>query len=333
MRAPDFWGADGVLPAVLSPLSVAYLLAGRLRSALARPFEPQIPVICVGNLVAGGAGKTPVVLSLLALLGRRGFTAHALTRGYGGREAGPCEVDLSRHGASEVGDEALLLARAAPTWVARNRANGARAAVGAGAEVLVMDDGFQNPDLVKHLSLLVVDGSYGFGNARVLPAGPLREPIARGLARADAVILLGEDSWGIEARVGSRVPILRARLVPAQATMELEGVRVVAFAGIGRPEKFFDTLQDLGADLVARHAFADHHRYIRAELAQLIAEAEATGARLVTTEKDAVRLPADLRDKIAALPVELEWRDPGALEALLARLPGFAPPRERPGAA
>ena len=333
MRAPEFWRSDGLLPAALAPLGTAYRLAGRLRAALVRPAEAGVPLVCVGNLVAGGAGKTPVALSLLSLLGRAGHAVHALCRGYRGREAGPLRVEPGRHGVFEVGDEALLLARAAPTWVARDRLAGARAAAAAGAGVVVMDDGLQYPGLVKHLSLLVVDGSYGFGNARVMPAGPLREPIGRGLARASAVVLLGADDWGVEARLGTRLPILRARLVPAEGAPELRDRRVVAFAGIGRPEKFFGTLEDLGAEVIERHAFADHHRYSPGQLAGLLANAEDADAGLVTTEKDAVRLPAGFRERVITLPVELEWQDPGALEVLLARLPGLEARRARSGAA
>ena len=325
MRAPEFWREDGAIPALLSPLGAVYRAAAQVRVALTRPYDPGVPVICVGNLVAGGAGKTPVALSLLSLLTARGLKAQALGRGYGGRLAGPLRVDPAQHGAADVGDEALLLARAAPTWIARDRAAGARAAAGAGAqagaqagaEVIVMDDGFQNPCVVKRLSLLVVDGAYGFGNGRIMPAGPLREPAEAGLARADAVIILGGDTWGVAARVGGRRPLLHAHLEPCVGAPDLKGQRVLAFAGIGRPEKFFATLEGLGAEVAARHAFADHHLYSGAEIAHLIAEAETARARAVTTEKDAVRLPPEFKDKVSTVPVRLVWRDPRAIETLL----------------
>ena len=174
MRAPEFWARDGGFAALLAPLGLSYDLAGRLHRALARPHSVPVPVICVGNLVAGGAGKTPLVIALVEALATRGQRAYCLTRGYGGCEAGPVRVDPAAHDAKRVGDEALLLARIAPTWVARDRAAGARAASAAGAGIIVMDDGFQNPHIAKDLSLLAVDGAYGFGNAKVMPAGPLR---------------------------------------------------------------------------------------------------------------------------------------------------------------
>jgi tetraacyldisaccharide 4'-kinase len=281
-----------------------------------------VPVICVGNLTAGGSGKTPTALALLHLLTARANghpVAHALLRGYGGTMAGPVRIDIQRHIASEVGDEALLLARAAPTWVAHDRVAGALAAASAGARVIVMDDGFQNPSLAKTLSLLVVDGATGFGNGRVIPAGPLRESIKSGLARADAVIVVGTDSAGVipaVTRMQSHLPILAARLVPGDSTA-FKGQRVYAFAGIGRPEKFFATLAETGAEVVGRRAFDDHHAFALTDLATLEAEARSLNARLVTTEKDYVRLDALAQRRIAALPVELAFDDPIAINALI----------------
>ena len=321
MQAPDFWAEDGVLAALLAPLGAGYDLAGRLRRALVPPVSADIPVICVGNLVAGGAGKTPVVLALVEALAARGTAVHCLTRGYGGRAAGPRRVDAARDNAAEVGDEALLLARAAPSWVARDRAAGARSAIAAGAQVLVMDDGFQNPALAKDLSLVVVDGAYGFGNRRVMPAGPLRETVARGLARADAVVLLGRDKRNLDAAFGSGLPVLTAKIAPQPGSERLKGRKSLAFAGIGRPEKFFTTLAELGADLVETRAFPDHHPYGAAELRALRERARALGATLVTTEKDAVRLTPEQREGIDTLAVAVAWDDPAALQVLLDRLP------------
>jgi tetraacyldisaccharide 4'-kinase len=328
MRAPDFWQHDGALAQLLSPLGSAYQLAGALRRSTARPWRAPRPVICVGNLVAGGAGKTPVALSLLALLTERGLKPAALTRGYGGSAAGPLRVDPAQHDAAAVGDEALLLAAAAPTWVARDRVAGAKAALAGGAEVIVMDDGFQNPRLAKDLSLLVIDAAYGLGNGRVMPAGPLRETAASGLARADALVVLGGGGDKSEAYIGeteknlaARLPCLRAELVPVAGAQSdaLKGRRVFAFAGIGRPEKFFQTLRDLGAEVVGTEAFADHQPYTRTTLERLRLAAAAAKAQLVTTAKDAVRLgPAQ---DIAVLEVTLAWEDKGTLLALLERLP------------
>lgn len=326
MRTPGFWygGAgtpnrlpDRLLGVVLAPAGALYGLAGRLRMASAPPpARAGVPVLCVGNLVAGGAGKTPVCLALAEALRARGIAAHFLTRGHGGRERGPLPVDPARHGAAAVGDEALLLAAQGPCWVARDRAAGARAAVAAGAPAVVMDDGFQNPGLHKDLSLVVVDGAVGFGNGRLVPAGPLREPVARGLARAGALVVLGEDRTGVAGLAGS-LPVLHARLEPAEAARDLAGRAVLAFAGIGRPEKFFTTLEGLGARIVGRVGFADHHPFRPDEIMELVDRAAVLGALPVTTAKDAVRLPAEARALVRVVPVRAVWREPGALDRLL----------------
>ncbi len=323
MRAPEFWDQrdGGAAPAMLAPFGALYALASRARFALARPERISVPVLCVGNLVAGGAGKTPVALSLGARLKERGLSAHYLSRGYGGAAAGPTRVDPIRHGCSEVGDEALLLARIAPTWVAADRVAGARAAIAAGAHAIVMDDGFQNPSLAKDVSLVVVDGAYGFGNGRVMPAGPLREPLAQGLARADAVVIVGDDRTGARDRIVAAgfatLPVLGARIVPGPEAEALAGRKVVAFAGIGRPAKFFVTVRDVGAKVVAAHAFPDHHVFSAGELRRLRSEAEGAGAVLVTTAKDAARLPESERGTIQVLTITLSWDDEAALDAVL----------------
>jgi tetraacyldisaccharide 4'-kinase len=321
MRAPEFWSHDGMLARSLAPLGAVYAWAVARRLAEADEYRPAVPVICVGNIVAGGAGKTPVALSLAEALKRAGRAVHLLTRGYGGTEVGPRAVDLDRHDAARMGDEALLLAAAAPTWVARWRPDGAVAAVSMGADIIVMDDGFQNGSIAKDLSLVVVDGFSGFGNGRVIPAGPCREPPARGLARADAMVLVGEDRTGA-ARLAEAAgaPVLSARLAPGPEAARLAGRRVVAFAGIGRPAKFFATLAECGAELVSSHAFPDHHPYGEGQVASLLAEAEAERALLVTTAKDRVRVPSSLRSRVDVLTVTLEWQEPALLAALLDRV-------------
>ncbi|MCC7275067.1 MAG: tetraacyldisaccharide 4'-kinase [Alphaproteobacteria bacterium] len=317
MRPPDFWTRRGPLAILLRPLGALYAAGAAWRQARARPWRAPVPVVCVGNLTLGGTGKTPVAIDLAERLSAR--QPHVLTRGYGGRLAGPVRVDRAAHSAADVGDEPLLLARAAPTWVARDRVAGARAAVEGGAGLLVLDDGFQNPSLAKDLALVVVDGETGYGNGLVFPAGPLREPVAAGLARASALIVMGEDRRGTAAR--SPVPVLRARLVPRMPLGFVPRAPLVAFAGIGRPGKFFATLEGLGATLLGRHAFPDHYFFREADLLRLEGLAAACGARLVTTEKDAARLPTTWRGRIAALRVAVEWEAPDALRALLDRLP------------
>ena len=310
MRAPEFWSRRSAVSRLLAPLGWCYAAAGWWRWRRARPARVGVPVVCVGNLVVGGAGKTPTVRALAQMLQDR--APHVLTRGYGGRLAGPVRVDPARHAAADVGDEPLLLARDLPVWVARDRAAGGLAAAAGGAGVILMDDGFQNPSLAKDVSLLVVDAEQGFGNGQCLPAGPLREPPGRGLTRADAIVLIGEGAPAL----AFEGPVFRARIVPTGDASAWRGRRVVAFAGIGRPDKVFATLRDLGAEVCATRAFADHHRYTAAELARL-ADLASAGAALVTTEKDHVRLPAGWGDRVETLPVALRFADPDAVASWL----------------
>ncbi len=317
-HAPEFWGREpGLAAGLLAPFGAAWDAAGRVRRALVQPHRAPAPVICVGNLVAGGAGKTPVALALAEWLAARAIPVHVVARGYGGRNAGPVRVDPAAHDAREVGDEALLLAARAPSWVARNRAAGIAAAVAAGAAAVLLDDGFQNPSVAKALSLLVVDAGYGFGNRRVIPAGPLREDLRRGLARADAVVLLGAGGSARAAtELGGRA-VVPAVLAPVDGE-RFAGLRVIAFAGIGRPQKFFAMLRGLGAELVGEAPFPDHHRYRDRDIAALRGAADRERARLVTTAKDVVRLSAADRSGIDVLAVEIRWPDPAALAGLLA---------------
>ncbi len=321
MRAPEFWRRDGLAPTLLAPLGWAFDAAGRTRQAMARPRRAPLPVVCVGNLVVGGAGKTPVARSIGAHLRGLGRDVHFLTRGYGGRARGPLRVDPGRHSARDVGDEALLLAADAPTWVARDRPAGAMAAAAAGAKVVVMDDGFQNPALDKDLALVVVDADYGFGNGRVMPAGPLRENAARGLRRADAVVILGaEPGKHAEQLPVGGAELFHARVEPTPGARRLAGKAVVAFAGIARPAKVFATLEGMGCRVLGRHAFSDHHPYSPDEIMSMVDEASQKGALLVTTEKDAARLPDEARPMVEVLGIEIAWDDDQALDRLLAPL-------------
>lgn len=319
MRAPEFWQAPpGVAAGLLAPAGMLWTAAASLRRKFARPYRAVAPVVCVGNLVAGGSGKTPIVLSIAEHLFKRGIDVQIVSRGYGGRIAGPIRVDPQIHDADAVGDEALLLAAAAPAWVARDRSAGIRAACEAGAGLVLLDDGFQNPGVDKDLSLLAIDAEFGFGNGRVIPAGPLREPAAGGLARADAVVLIGDGAVPAEV-AACGLAVLHAVLTPA-AGERFTGRRVAAFAGIGRPAKFFATLEGLGAVLVMATPLPDHHRFSVTDLATLRCEADRAGATLVTTAKDWVRLPPAERRDIEVLQVALQWREPAALAAILAPL-------------
>jgi tetraacyldisaccharide 4'-kinase len=321
MRAPDFWEKDGFLGRALAPLGALYARAGRFRRRSAKPERLPVPVICIGNVTSGGTGKTPTALKVADMLAAEGQKPWFLTRGYGGRMIGPVIVDPAVHGPEQVGDEALLLAAVCPTVVARDRVAGGRLAIASGATVLVMDDGFQNPYLAKDLSILVFDGGAGIGNGRVIPAGPLRESLAEGVARADLAVIIGEDLTGLRQQLADRLPILSGLLVPnAEDAATLRGKRALAFAGIGRPRKFFETLQAVGVDLSSAVSFADHQVLRTADLADLRAKAARQQAMLVTTAKDFARLPPAQRHDIAVLRVALEIEDPAPLLDALRRL-------------
>ncbi len=320
MRAPAFWYRHSLVSTILAPLGWIWAMGARRRAAKPPLHRSPIPVICIGNLSVGGAGKTPIAESIAQLIPG----AHFLSRGYGGRETGPLRVEPHRHGYQQVGDEPLLLAEIAPTWVAKMRIEGAEAAAEAGAACLVMDDGFQDPSLAKDISILVVDGATGFGNEHCLPAGPLREPVEDGLKRADAVVILGEDKHNIAARVAPK-PVLRAWLEPEAEASVLAGRKVVAFAGIGRPAKFFHTLDSLGAHVVEAYAFPDHYPFHPNEIGELQVAASNHSAFLVTTGKDFVRVPPNMRDQIGVVQMDVAWEDEAALLDVLAPALGDRP--------
>ena len=317
MKAPRFWfRPPGLAAALLAPPAWIWRHGAQRRQQRGPGWSPGIPVICIGNLTVGGTGKTPTVIAAAQILGDG---VHILSRGYGGKLAGPVQVDPVVHTADDVGDEPLLLAAFAPTWIARDRMAGAKAALRSGATTLLLDDGFQDPALKKDLSVVVVDAVTGFGNRRIIPAGPLREPVDVGLARAQAVLVIGKPADRTEflsQNPDLHALVIEAELVPLSTGMDWPGARVFAFAGIGRPEKFFDTLAALGADVAGTEAFADHAPYADRILTRLQSRAKALGAQLVTTEKDAVRIPMSWRQHVLTLPVRLDT-DETSLATLL----------------
>jgi tetraacyldisaccharide 4'-kinase len=324
LTAPTFWyGKRSLLSDVLLPLSWLYGLGHAWHQQRGRPYRASVPVLCLGNLVAGGSGKTPAALALAILIKKYELATAPgfLSRGYGGRLRGPVAVDPAVHTAGDVGDEPLLLARTAQTVIAADRAEGARLLERMGADLIIMDDGLHNRTLEKTVKLVVVDGASGFGNTRLLPAGPLRTPLARGLTESDAVILVGDDGRGLAAACSAK-PVFAAR-IETQWRADA-ATTYFAFCGLAHPRKFFHTLKEQGAAVAATQSFPDHHLYSVNDLEQLETNASRLNARLITTAKDAVRLPKDFkhRNKVDILPIELQWRnETDVVNFVKARLP------------
>ena len=324
MREPRFWWRRaGLAASLLAPAGACYgaMAAHRMAKVGARA---GLPVICVGNLTLGGAGKTPTVIMLAGMLADAGERPFCLSRGYGGSVAGPKRVEARADTAAQVGDEALLLANCAPTIVSPDRVAGARAAQAAGASVIVMDDGLQNPSLTKDFTLAVIDARRGIGNGRVFPAGPLRAPLGAQLARTDALLIVGDGEAGRDiVKAAPKLPVFNGHLQPgAGAVASLHGRRVLAFAGIGDPDKFFATVAAAGIAIAERHAFPDHHVFSAEDAAQLVMQAEHGGLALLTTEKDRARMVGEptlaaLAENSHVLPVRMVMEEADALRTLI----------------
>lgn len=335
MRSPSFWYPsstptlrDRLLRLAMTPFAALYSVGAGMRHRMTVPERISVPVICIGNFTAGGAGKTPTSIAIAKILETMGETPHFVSRGYGGQEAGPVCVDAQQHSSTNVGDEPLLLSKHSTTWVSQDRVTGALAAERAGASVIVLDDGFQNPALHKDLSLLVVDTGAGVGNGSVIPAGPLREPIEAAFKRTHGIVALGAEPLSKDLAQRAKqaaVPVFSAKLRPStDIGANLSGTKLIAFAGIGRPEKFFSTLSDLGAILSQTRSFPDHHAFSDREAQDLLDLADRFEASLITTEKDAVRLrkasgavAQKLREQTEILPVTAIFSDPPSIDALL----------------
>ena len=319
MKTPAFWYVKkSFLSRLLRPIGKIYGWTVARRFKRTKPYQPNIPVICVGNLSVGGTGKTPVCLALGKILQEKGIRFFFLNHGYKAQQKGVI-VDTHQMTAVDVGDEALLMAENAPTVVDKNRARGAQIALRHQAEAIIMDDGFQNPGLIKTLSFVVVDGKTGFGNGEMIPAGPLREPVGKGLLRADAVIVVGEDKTDVcqdIQRIDAELPIFMGHFEPDTRTiLSLTGKDVVAFAGIGQPNKFFDMLSEKGINIVKKVSFPDHYSYTRFDVEQLMND--AGGLPLVTTTKDFVKVPVDIRSGIQVISGEFIFDKPEEIENLI----------------
>ena len=308
MKTPDYWQTDSLISKILAPISAIYGFLTQLRLKLHKSPKAEVPVICVGNITAGGTGKTPVSLAIAKMLINDVYHPFFVTRGYGGKIKNVM-VNNKKHSAQEVGDEPLLLSAQAPTVVNPDRYEGAKLAIKEGADLIIMDDGFQNPSLKKDLSFLVFDGNYGIGNGKIIPSGPLRETFENGIKRADALIIMGEDKHHLAKR--TKLPTFYAHLETAQTALEANNV--IAFAGIGHPQKFYNTLKEQGFNVIKTFDFPDHHFYNKKELENILTEAQKLNAKVYTTSKDFVKIPHSLRNDIKVLEVAVVWEKPDEL--------------------
>lgn len=312
MKTPEFWQNNNLIASLLTPLGELYALATKLRIKCKKPKKVNIPVICIGNLTAGGTGKTPTAISLALMLQNYGIYSNFVSRGYHGTLQN-IQVNPTQHTPQQVGDEPLLLAQIAPTFINANRYQGALMAQNNQAECILMDDGFQNPSLYKDLSFIVIDGSVGFGNKKCIPAGPLREHIKDGIKRAHAVLIIGEDCYNLSSTLP--LPCFKGKIV--SYSPQIENNRVVAFAGIGRPQKFYTSLQELGIEIVKTFDFPDHHYYTTEELQNIINFAKENKAQAITTSKDFVKIPNELKDNFKVLNIGIQWENPKDLQEFI----------------
>ena len=321
LKAPRFWykKSDTYLSNTLYPLSLLFRFGTKLRNIVSRQRISNLPVICIGNIVVGGAGKTPVALKLGSLLKRNGYKPHFVSKGYGGIETNNTLIK-DWHSAQSVGDESLLLSEVAPTWIGKDRNKSFILAKENGADCIIMDDGFQNPTLQKDFSIIVVNGEQGFGNKRVIPSGPLRESISRGISRANLIIVIGEIADNIKKKISNSVPLIHAKFKISKDNKIYKNQKVTAFAGIAYPDKFYNSLHEQGAILEKKISYPDHHIFDENDMLNLAETANITKSILVTTKKDFVRIPKSYRSLVSTLNGEIEFEDEGLLIEILGNL-------------
>tara|TARA_B100000686_G_C16700785_1_gene923241 strand:+ start:521 stop:1486 length:966 start_codon:yes stop_codon:yes gene_type:complete len=317
MPIPKFWEKNNILSLILTPLSFSYELLYKLRKILTKPTQLNIPVVCIGNITVGGAGKTPTAMTVAKYFLSKGLNPHFLSRGYGRKLKGTIKVN-HHHSSLMVGDEPILLSKIAPTWVCDNKLDGAKEAQKNGADVLIMDDGFQNPTIYKNLSFLVIDEGFGFGNNKIIPAGPLRERVSEAISRADGIIVIKSPDGETKDFINyCTKPTIYANLIPSEESALFEKTKITAFCGIGRPNKFYSSIQSIGAEIVSKHNFSDHHNYTPEELMEIIEDSSFNQSTPVTTEKDWVRLPEEAKKMISYIKVDLVFTNSKTIYKML----------------
>lgn len=321
LKAPKFWykKKDTILSNSLYPLSLIFRFGTKLRNYISVKGKSKLPIICIGNIVVGGAGKTPVALKIGKLLKLKGYNPHFVSKGYGGVEKNNNLVQ-DWHSPISVGDEALLLSEIAPTWIGIDRNKSFDLAYHKGADCIIMDDGFQNPTLQKDFSIIVINGEQGFGNRRVMPSGPLRESISRGISRTNLVIVIGEISEDVKNKIPKLVPVINANFVVSKKNKIFNNQKILAFAGIAYPEKFFNSLRKEGAKIEKKVTYPDHHIFDENDMLYLAEQANISKSILVTTKKDYVRIPKSYRSLISTLDGEIEFEEESLLIEILSNL-------------
>ena len=319
LNRPKFWKTSNLLAKILTPLSFIYLVLFFCRKYLSRRRKVNIPVICIGNITAGGAGKTPVAISIAKFLISKDLKPHFLTRGYKGKLKGPTLVS-NKHSSADVGDEPILLSEVAPTWVSKNKIQGAKSALKSDADIIIMDDGLQNNTIHKDLSILVIDGGYGFGNNKLIPAGPLRESVKSSSTKIDFIVFVNDPAKNVKMDLSVfKCPILQSNIETIADDIDLNK-KFSAFCGIARPEKFFASLKKIGINLTFSKSFPDHHRYSEDEIMRLIEDSNIDNSLILTTKKDWVRIPEQAKLMVHFLDCKIKFQSIIKLESNLKRI-------------